>query len=166
MSTYFPLFEDYLKQFRLFIQSIENEGVLIFNESDEEVEKLAKETRIEKIGYQQHGARTNANKTTLLASTGEKIPIKIFGAHNMLNINAAKAVCLQMGVDETIFYQAISSFKGASRRLELLYEKPELLFTVILHMRLLRLKPPAWLCVINMLTTSFCFVLSCTLLVV
>ncbi len=121
----FPTFEDYLKQFRLFIQSIENEGVLIFNESDEEVEKLAKETRIEKIGYQQHGARTNANKTTLLASTGEKIPIKIFGAHNMLNINAAKAVCLQMGVDETIFYQAISSFKGASRRLELLYEKPE-----------------------------------------
>lgn len=121
----FPTFEDYLKQFRLFIQSIEKEGVLIYNQADEEVEKLAQEARIEKIGYQQHGARTKANKTTLLASTGEKIPVEIFGAHNMLNINAAKAVCLQMGVDETIFYQAISSFKGASRRLELLYEKPE-----------------------------------------
>lgn len=121
----FPTFEDYLKQFRLFIQSIEKEGVLIYNQADEEVEKLAQEARIEKIGYQQHGARTKANKTTLLASTGEKIPVEIFGAHNMLNINAAKAVCLQMGVDETIFYQAISSFKGASRRLELLFEKPE-----------------------------------------
>lgn len=123
----FPTFDDYLKQFRLFIQSIEKEGILIYNQADKEVEKLAKGTRIEKIGYQQHGARTKASKTTLLASTGEKIPIEIFGAHNMLNINAAKAVCLQMGVDETIFYQAISSFKGASRRLELLFEKPEVI---------------------------------------
>lgn len=121
----FPTFEDYLKQFRLFIQSIEKEGILIYNQADAEVEKLANEAVVNKIGYQQHISRTKGGKTSLLASSGEKIPVEIFGAHNMLNLNAAKEVCLQMGVDVALFYQAISSFKGASRRLELLFENPK-----------------------------------------
>ena len=121
----FPTFEAYLNQFRLFIQSIEKEGVLIYNQVDKEVEKLAAQAKVEKIAYHQHSSRTEGSKTTLLASTGEKVPVEIFGAHNMLNLNAAKEVCLQMGVDATIFYQAISSFKGASRRLELLFETPK-----------------------------------------
>ncbi len=121
----FPTFEAYLNQFRLFIQSIEKEGILIYNQADQEVEKLAAQAKVEKIAYHQHSSRTEGSKTTLLASTGEKVPVEIFGAHNMLNLNAAKEVCLQMGVDATIFYQAISSFKGASRRLELLFETPK-----------------------------------------
>jgi len=123
----FPTFETYLKQFRLFIQSIEKEGILIYNQADSEVEKLAAETDINKIGYLQHHSVRTVNKTALITDNGEKIPVEIFGLHNMLNLNAAKEVCLQMCVDTAVFYKAISSFKGASRRLELLFENQEVI---------------------------------------
>jgi UDP-N-acetylmuramate: L-alanyl-gamma-D-glutamyl-meso-diaminopimelate ligase len=37
-----------------------------------------------------------------------------------LNLEAAKAVCKALDIDDQIFYKAISSFKGASKRLELM----------------------------------------------
>ena len=43
----------------------------------------------------------------------------------MKNINAAYNVCKQLGVSDETFYEAISSFKGASRRLELMFENKE-----------------------------------------
>ena len=47
----------------------------------------------------------------------------MFGSHNMKNINAARLVCQQLGVSDEQFYAAIASFKGAARRLELLFDK-------------------------------------------
>ena len=46
----------------------------------------------------------------------------MFGSHNMKNINAARLVCQQLGVTDAQFYEAIASFKGAARRLELLFD--------------------------------------------
>jgi UDP-N-acetylmuramate-alanine ligase len=40
----------------------------------------------------------------------------------MQNISAALAVCLELGLNEEQFYEAISSFKGAAKRQELLAE--------------------------------------------
>src|SRR5690606_26817148 len=38
------------------------------------------------------------------------------------NLAGAKWICQHMGIDEEDFYEAISSFKGASRRLEKIAE--------------------------------------------
>jgi UDP-N-acetylmuramate: L-alanyl-gamma-D-glutamyl-meso-diaminopimelate ligase len=46
------------------------------------------------------------------------MPIEIFGNHNLSNLAGAKWICQHMGVDEDDFYQAIATFKGASKRLE------------------------------------------------
>ena len=50
------------------------------------------------------------------------MPIEVFGAHNLNNLAGAKWICQNMGVDEADFYQAIASFKGASKRLEKIAE--------------------------------------------
>jgi UDP-N-acetylmuramate: L-alanyl-gamma-D-glutamyl-meso-diaminopimelate ligase len=48
--------------------------------------------------------------------------IEVFGAHNLNNLAGAKWICQNMGVDEAEFYEAIATFKGASKRLEKIAE--------------------------------------------
>jgi UDP-N-acetylmuramate: L-alanyl-gamma-D-glutamyl-meso-diaminopimelate ligase len=43
----------------------------------------------------------------------------IFGKHNLQNLNGARLVCNQLGITNEAFFRAICSFKGASKRLEL-----------------------------------------------
>src|SRR5690606_41756471 len=49
----FPTFENYVEQFRLFVESIIEGGVLIYNEEDEELKKIvyATEKAIKKFPY-------------------------------------------------------------------------------------------------------------------
>jgi UDP-N-acetylmuramate: L-alanyl-gamma-D-glutamyl-meso-diaminopimelate ligase len=48
--------------------------------------------------------------------------IKVFGKHNRANMMAALQICLKLGITAPDFFAAISSFKGAAKRLELLFE--------------------------------------------
>ena len=50
--------------------------------------------------------------------------MKVFGSHNLQNLNAARLVCAELGIDELQFFHAIQSFTGAAKRLELLEETP------------------------------------------
>ena len=50
------------------------------------------------------------------------MPIEVFGEHNLKNLAGAKWICQHMGIDEDDFYEAIGSFKGASKRLEKIAE--------------------------------------------
>ena len=50
----------------------------------------------------------------------DAFPLQIFGRHNLLNLNGARLVCNQVGISDLTFYEAIQSFKGASKRLELI----------------------------------------------
>ena len=66
---------------------------------------------------------------TLVAYPQGKRKIKIFGRHNLTNLNAALHACRAVGVQDEQFYDAIASFKGASNRLELL-AKNEKMFSI------------------------------------
>ena len=46
------------------------------------------------------------------------IPLSVFGAHNLLNLEGARHICHTLGIMDEDFYDAIMSFKGASKRLE------------------------------------------------
>jgi UDP-N-acetylmuramate: L-alanyl-gamma-D-glutamyl-meso-diaminopimelate ligase len=50
------------------------------------------------------------------------LPVDVFGKHNLQNIAGAKWICQHMGVDQDDFYEAITNFKGASKRLEKIAE--------------------------------------------
>ena len=57
----------------------------------------------------------------------EKIPLKVFGKHNLENIEGARLVCNTIGISDDHFYQAIQSFEGAANRLELISGQDDLL---------------------------------------
>ncbi len=120
----FPTYENYVEQFRIYIDSIVNGGILVYNEEDPEVKRLAEETEnpIRKHPYQTPEYHTEGNHTILDVPEGE-MPLEIFGKHNLNNLAGAKWICQHMGVDEDDFYEAIATFKGASKRLEKLAEK-------------------------------------------
>lgn len=115
----FPTFENYVEQFKIFINSIVNGGILVYNEEDQTVKELAETTEnpIRKHAYHTPDYHTEDNITILDAPEGE-LPLEIFGKHNMNNLAGSKWICQHMGIDEDDFYEAIATFKGASKRLE------------------------------------------------
>ena len=119
----FPTFDNYVEQFEIFANLITKGGMLIYNQEDEVVKKVAEESQnlIRKIPYVT-AAYTVENGVTLLKTPEGNMPIEVFGAHNLSNLSGAKWVCQAMGVDQDDFYEAISTFKGASKRLEKIAE--------------------------------------------
>ncbi len=118
----FPTFEGYVEQFKLFAELIPKDGILIYCDNDENCRKIAKQINIDnKWGYTTPDY-TIENHIYKLSIKDKKIPLQIFGIHNLLNMNAARLTCKALGVSDEDFYKAIQSFKGASKRLELVYE--------------------------------------------
>jgi UDP-N-acetylmuramate: L-alanyl-gamma-D-glutamyl-meso-diaminopimelate ligase len=119
----FPTYENYVGQFEIFIQKITNGGILVYNENDSEVKRVAEAATnpIRKLPYATPDY-TVENGVTLLETPEGPMPIEVFGAHNLNNLAGAKWICQNMGVDEADFYEAIASFKGASKRLEKIAE--------------------------------------------
>ncbi|WP_420320219.1 UDP-N-acetylmuramate--L-alanine ligase [Flagellimonas sp.] len=119
----FPTFENYVEQFQIFVDGIVRGGSITYNEEDEEVKKVveASENAIRKFPYSTPAYRVE-NGVTLLDTPEGEMPIEIFGEHNLNNLAGAKWICQNMGVDEADFYEAIASFKGASKRLEKIAE--------------------------------------------
>lgn len=119
----FPSFENYIEQFKIFIEKIEEDGCLFYYKNDEILKNLVKQSEypVEKLGYATH-AYTKRNNETSLVNIDTEIPLKIFGEHNLQNISGAKLVCNKLGLSDDDFYEAISVFNGAANRLELLAE--------------------------------------------
>lgn len=115
----FPSFENYVEQFRIFIDSIVKGGILVYNEEDAQVKQLVEETTntIRKHPYRTPDYHVENEKTLLHTPEGD-MPVLVFGKHNLQNLAGAKWICQHMGIDEEDFFEAISSFKGASKRLE------------------------------------------------
>jgi UDP-N-acetylmuramate: L-alanyl-gamma-D-glutamyl-meso-diaminopimelate ligase len=119
----FPTYENYVEQFSIFVDSIVSGGSINYNEEDPEVKRVveASENTIRKIAYQTP-EYTVENGQTLLETPEGPLPIEVFGKHNLNNLAGAKWICQHMGIDEDYFYEAIATFKGASKRLEKIAE--------------------------------------------
>jgi len=119
----FPTYENYVEQFEIFIQKITPGGILVYNQNDPEVKRISEAATnpIRKLPYATPEYKVENGKTMLATPEGY-MPIEVFGAHNLNNLAGAKWICQNMGVDEADFYEAIASFKGASKRLEKIAE--------------------------------------------
>jgi UDP-N-acetylmuramate: L-alanyl-gamma-D-glutamyl-meso-diaminopimelate ligase len=119
----FPTWENYVEQFSIFVDSIVEGGSITYNIEDAEVKKVVEssENTIRKFPYQTPNYKVQGG-TTLLETEEGPMPIEIFGKHNLNNLAGAKWICQQMGIDENDFYEAISTFQGASKRLEKIAE--------------------------------------------
>jgi UDP-N-acetylmuramate: L-alanyl-gamma-D-glutamyl-meso-diaminopimelate ligase len=119
----FPTFENYVEQFRIFVDGIVKGGSITYNIEDEEVKRVveASDNAIRKLPYTTP-EYTVEDGQTLLETPEGPMPIEIFGRHNLNNLAGAKWICQNMGVDEDDFYEAIATFSGASKRLEKIAE--------------------------------------------
>ena len=105
----FPTFEGYVDTFRKFVDGIEENGTFIYYKYDNNLCEIASQARpdIKQLPYE--------------AYQGD-VDMKIFGKHNMENLQAAALACEQIGVKPEDFYREIATFTGASNRLELIDE--------------------------------------------
>ncbi|MBL7962232.1 MAG: peptidoglycan synthetase [Flavobacteriales bacterium] len=115
----FKTYADYVEQFRRFIHSVEPGGKLIYCAADDEVKRLCEEEEggPMRIPYGVPPHRI-ADGTTILETSQGEVPLRVFGRHNLMNLEGARMVCHQLGIGASNFYKAIGSFTGAARRLE------------------------------------------------
>jgi UDP-N-acetylmuramate: L-alanyl-gamma-D-glutamyl-meso-diaminopimelate ligase len=114
----FPTFENYVSQFQLFVDKIEDNGTLIYFEEDINLEPIGKSFQFKQIPYRVHENKLKDGVSYLV--DGEKeYPLSIFGDHNLQNLNAALKICEALSISKEVFYKHIQTFKGAQKRLEL-----------------------------------------------
>jgi UDP-N-acetylmuramate: L-alanyl-gamma-D-glutamyl-meso-diaminopimelate ligase len=115
----FPTFENYVEQFRIFAQQIPENGTLVYCSDDAEVKKIAEDKSLlcKKVPYSIPKYQIKDGVTYLVFK--EKIPLTIFGEHNLRNIEGARKICKLLEVSDYEFNRSISSFAGAARRLQL-----------------------------------------------
>ncbi|RFZ84347.1 peptidoglycan synthetase [Mucilaginibacter terrenus] len=115
----FPTFDNYVDQFRIFAETIEPGGALIYSQTDAVLDSMVNSSNItaEKLPYDLPLYKIDNGVTTIINGSDE-YQLKVFGQHNLLNIEAARLVCKSLGIEAAEFYKHISTFKGAARRLE------------------------------------------------
>lgn len=131
----FPTFDNYVEQFQVFVDGIVKGGSITYNQEDETVRSVVEksENTIRKFPYETPNYSV-VDGITYLETEDGPMPLEIFGKHNLNNLMGAKWICQQMGVDEVDFYEAISTFKGASKRMEKLAEgKTSVVFKDFAH---------------------------------
>ena len=120
----FPTFELYKKQFQLFAETIMPGGSLVYFSGDNYLNAITSGNlkEINKLPYHtpEHYI---ADEKTHLTAENQDIPLQIFGNHNLQNLEGARLVCQEIGISTADFYEAIQTFKGAAKRLELIGNK-------------------------------------------
>ncbi|MDA1149103.1 MAG: Mur ligase family protein [Bacteroidetes bacterium] len=113
--------DSYNKQFSAFIESIIPGGSLTFNATDTVLGELvhSSTSAIRKFPYETP-AHEIVDGITYLDTDEGPIPLRIFGDHNLINLEGARWICQQLGVDMYDFYEAISTFSGAAKRMQLI----------------------------------------------
>ena len=121
----FPTFDNYVEQFRIFLSQITHGGAIVYNQEDIEVKQVVEtaQNQIKKYPYQTPRFSVE-NGDTLLDTEDGPMPIEVFGKHNLNNLEGARWICQLMGVQQEDFYEAIATFKGASKRLERIGQGP------------------------------------------
>lgn len=109
----FPTFPQYVDTFRKFVLSISD--TFIYYAGDKNLRLLAEELKTAPGG----GSRVHV--VPYDAYDGN-VPMQVFGKHNMQNLQAAMLACHCIGVAPNDFYREISTFTGASNRLEKICE--------------------------------------------
>jgi len=117
----YPTYEQYVRQFELLADALPKAGTIIFDDTDDMLDVIALKERadVTRQPYDVHPYRIENGQTYLVTSVAGEVPVLVFGEHNMKNIAGAMAVCEHLGLTQEQFYEAIQSFRGAAKRLEL-----------------------------------------------
>ncbi len=120
----FPTYEIYLQQFETYLRNMQPGATVYYNAEDEEVKKVIASSaqQLNALPYRMPAFHYENGDAVLDTETGP-VKVSVFGRHNLLNMEAAVAVCVQLGIAKSDCYKAIASFAGAAKRLEKLTER-------------------------------------------
>lgn len=119
----FPTWEIYKQQFSDFIDSMEKEAQLVWNSEDKDLAAIVStKTGIRQIPYSTPAFRIENGRFLIKTNSGKEFMLHIFGSHNLANLEGAKAICMSLGISEDDFYASVVDFRGAGKRLELMFE--------------------------------------------
>ncbi|MEZ4722444.1 MAG: Mur ligase family protein [Flavobacteriales bacterium] len=115
----FPTWENYREQFSKFMDDMASGDSLIYCQADQTLNEMAnaKAKHLNRLPYSTPEHEIT-NGQTIVHFEGATFPISVFGDHNLQNMNGARLVCQQLGIDAKTFFESIADFTGASRRLE------------------------------------------------
>jgi UDP-N-acetylmuramate: L-alanyl-gamma-D-glutamyl-meso-diaminopimelate ligase len=102
---------------------MEVQGRLIYFDGDENLNEISQHLRRDIVPFPYNTPEYEVRNgiTHLITKYGD-VPLKVFGEHNLQNMNAARLACKQIGVTDEQFYSVISEFPGASNRMEKIAE--------------------------------------------
>jgi len=117
----FSTFEEYKKQFRIFLDYATGGGKVFYFEGDPILCELvdASHWSLLKIPYNEHPYSIDSGRFVLNTRYGE-VPLMLLGKHNMQNIQGALLICREMGIQDHQFYESVQHYKGAEKIQELL----------------------------------------------
>ncbi|PZF72416.1 UDP-N-acetylmuramate--L-alanine ligase [Taibaiella soli] len=120
----FPTYEIYRSQFEQYLKGMDAGASLYYNNEDSEVKIVVDIAgqALKAVPYNMPDFRYE-NGEAIINTTNGEVKVAVFGRHNLLNMQAAKGVCMELGISEVDFYNAISTFTGAAKRLEKIAEK-------------------------------------------
>lgn len=121
----FPTFENYVEQFRIFIDSCMPNAPVYWFAGDNVLESLSKHMSPASESYSEPDYRVTLTGTTVTVG-GQSFDLQIFGKHNLQNAAGVQKLAAQLGVSEHDFWQAMQSFEGTARRLEKVFDNDDL----------------------------------------
>jgi len=122
----FPTFENYTDQFKILIESLSEQTLLILNAEDQNINSVLIKSEVKAEIKKYFTPDYYLENNVFHLNFENKIYIfEIFGKHNMQNMEAARLVCNALNIGNETFYTAMESFKGAAKRLEILYKNEQ-----------------------------------------
>jgi len=124
----FPTYDIYFNQFEQYLQGLADHTKVFYNNEDSEVQRViaTSGSNLDALPYQTPPFHYEDGFPVMDTAAGP-VKVSVFGRHNLLNMQAAIDICMELGVAEKDCYTAIASFTGAARRLEKVKEEKNLL---------------------------------------
>jgi UDP-N-acetylmuramate: L-alanyl-gamma-D-glutamyl-meso-diaminopimelate ligase len=119
----FPTWDAYVNQFKLLLDNLDETAQVFYHADDGGVAEVVSSTTSNAVfkGYASL-QYTVEDASTSIVYDGAKYHFSVFGKHNMQNMSGAKHICNALGISDAIFFTAMQTFQGASKRLEKYYE--------------------------------------------
>jgi UDP-N-acetylmuramate: L-alanyl-gamma-D-glutamyl-meso-diaminopimelate ligase len=115
----FPTLKSYHEAFTGYLDRLKAGTKVYFTASDAFLKSaLEAYPLLKAVPYDPFGHKIEDGVTKIVVG-GKEVDLQIFGNHNMSNLMAAYLVLQDLGVTDREFYNAISKFKGAAKRLQL-----------------------------------------------
>jgi UDP-N-acetylmuramate: L-alanyl-gamma-D-glutamyl-meso-diaminopimelate ligase len=129
----FPTFDSYLDTFRAFLDTIPPEGKLFYFELDMHLIEILKANNYKFSQVPYNGFIPDSNQKVKVNDKTEPFSPSVFGSHNLQNMQSAYLVAKELDISDQVFIEAMKTFTGAARRLQIIRENPNPIYFDFAH---------------------------------